>query len=105
MTTATITQVLENENSTNAPTVPVYVGQEVPTPGGPDIIYHPDEAKWRARTARRLNEDVRANDVIHPDKSSHHSYICISRPSPIPRFLKDSLQSLNLHSYGKAVIL
>ena len=23
----------------------------------PDIAYHPDEAKWRARTARRLTED------------------------------------------------
>ena len=23
----------------------------------PDIPYHPDEAKWRARTARRLAED------------------------------------------------
>lgn len=23
----------------------------------PDISYHPDEAKWRARTARRLAED------------------------------------------------
>ncbi|KAH8825797.1 hypothetical protein DL96DRAFT_1670168 [Flagelloscypha sp. PMI_526] len=30
---------------------------EVPTPGGPDIIYHPDEVKYKARTERRLKED------------------------------------------------
>lgn len=26
-------------------------------PKQPDIAYHPDEAKWKARTARRLAED------------------------------------------------
>ena len=40
-----------------------YVGQEVPTPGGPDIIYHFDEAKLKERTARRLQEDVRPSPI------------------------------------------
>lgn len=30
----------------------------VTVPGQPDIEYHPDEAKWKARTARRLAEDL-----------------------------------------------
>jgi len=33
----------------------------------PDIAYHPDEAKYHARTARRLAEDPSLPDVSLPD--------------------------------------
>lgn len=56
-TTAAITQLSEKLDQV-LNVSGAYVGQEVPTPGGPDIIYHVDEAKWKARTARRLKEDV-----------------------------------------------
>ena len=56
-TTTTVIEITEKLGNTLSVSG-AYVGQEVPTPGGPDIIYHPDEAKWKARTARRLKEDV-----------------------------------------------
>ena len=34
----------------------------------PDIGYHPDEAKWRARTARRLAEDPSLPSTSLPDE-------------------------------------
>ena len=36
---------------------PVVLHPTTDQPKQPDILYHPDEAKWRARTARRLAED------------------------------------------------
>jgi hypothetical protein len=36
-------------------------------PGQPDIDYHPDEANWKARTARRLAEDPQLPQTSLPD--------------------------------------
>jgi hypothetical protein len=36
-------------------------------PGQPDISYHPDRAKWEARTARRLAEDPTLSDAALPE--------------------------------------
>lgn len=75
-----------------------YVGQEVPVPGGPDIIYHPDEAKWKARTARRLKEDVWAMIFLFCDIDTDG--MCSLRFSTPPFQLVSPLSS-SPHLYGK----
>lgn len=46
-------------NISSAPTSnsPIVLDNAKQTPKQPDIEYHPDEVKWKARTARRLAED------------------------------------------------
>ncbi|KDR86131.1 hypothetical protein GALMADRAFT_52396 [Galerina marginata CBS 339.88] len=47
-----------NTTSENEKLPPLEVAADPPSvPQQPDIAYHPDEAKWKARTARRLAED------------------------------------------------
>ncbi|KAH8825796.1 hypothetical protein DL96DRAFT_1734955 [Flagelloscypha sp. PMI_526] len=43
-----------------------FKGYEVPTPGGPDIIYYSDGVKYKARTERRLMEDPSLPSTLLP---------------------------------------
>ena len=53
-----VTDVLANSLHISEPAAPhVRPESTWKTAVQPDIAYHPDEAKWKARTARRLAED------------------------------------------------
>ncbi len=41
--------------------------ETISAPQAPDIGYHPDEAKWRARTAQRLAQDPKLRSLPLPD--------------------------------------
>ncbi|KAF9013811.1 Clavaminate synthase-like protein [Hymenopellis radicata] len=41
--------------------------ETISAPQAPDIGYHPDEAKWRARTAQRLAQDPKLRSVPLPE--------------------------------------
>ena len=55
---ADIANILANSLHISEPEPP-FIGSQSPLKSSaqPDIDYHPDEAKWKARTARRLAED------------------------------------------------
>jgi hypothetical protein len=55
MATVEVLRPVDFHNTKHANGTPLHVAQLVATQ--PDIEYHPNELKWKARTARRLVED------------------------------------------------
>ncbi|PPQ71304.1 hypothetical protein CVT26_011955 [Gymnopilus dilepis] len=54
---AQITDQLASRLDITSSALDPIVGQAKASPKQPDIAYHPDETKWKARTARRLAEE------------------------------------------------